>query len=494
MKAILTGVPVGYGLKVLPIVTGPEASDDTEFEFALLGSQPLGRVDLDIGAGVPEDAPVVNGVPECSACDLKLAGTISNLSPGFKFLLKSSDSPTFAGQTDTVIDLDQLDGNGARDLNSTINAVKLGVLTWQRVGGFPGPNGEPPVQTVPQIQMDLKQVPSHVNIKISGNGKQEDSIVKACATTPNSLPTLDYNAEGNNGKADALDMNLRIDFTMSSDDMLNPDTDSPVIDVGVEDLSHKVHFENVQDGTFKISGADGAAKTKYLHLEMSEQTLGILDWDFSPQGCGTELLKVGPVTIETAGGLKFSLRTGIVIDARDFRTLEVSPGIIVDVSGDYSEFAFQLRDPNLVDTEIGGLGLKIRVHIADGINPAIPIGTTPSLLSMVPIPVDVDFIDFSSDEKADWIDVNLLVPCDVDVSWDGVDITAYHAHITTTPGVLASTTNGFRATNTAHYLILPYLGELLGEFFAFFINPLIVFFDQLIYGEGSFGAHIGCPN
>jgi hypothetical protein len=218
-----------------------------------------------------------------------------------------------------------------------------------------------------------------------------------------------------------------------------------------------------------------------------------VNWDFSPAGCGTSLFSVGPVSVETAGGIKFSLRTGIGLDVTQFTNLEVSPGIVVDVKGDYDDFGFQLRNPQLVDSMISGIGLKIRVHIADGIEPTIPLGTMPDWAPDVPIPMNVDFINLNSSEQADWINLNLLVPCDVDVSWDGVDITSYHAHITTSPGLFATTTNGFTTDDAAHFLILPEIGQLLGGVLELILNPLVVAFDQLIYGEGSFGAHIGCP-
>jgi hypothetical protein len=38
-----------------------------------------------------------------------------------------------------------------------------------------------------------------------------------------------------------------------------------------------------------------------------------------------------------------------------------------------------------------------------------------------PIPISVDLIDLSVNSRGNWIDVNLLVPCDIDVSWDDGD-------------------------------------------------------------------------
>ena len=79
--------------------------------------------------------------------------------------------------------------------------------------------------------------------------------------------------------------------------------------------------------------------------------------------------------------------------------------------------------------------------------------------------VDLTSGEFSGQERWDAviaINLPLLVPCDVDVSWDGVDVTMYHAHITTSPGVFATTTNGFSTTDTAHFLILPEIGQILG--------------------------------
>ena len=470
----------------MPIVTGPEGDDaPTDFEFVLLGDAPIGQVQMEVHAGVPKVDD-----PDCSACDLKLVGTISNLSPGFKFKLQSKPSTQHADQTDTEIDLDQLGADGLRDPASSIANVSLDVLMWQKeLVVFPG---QPELETVPQIQADLKQVPAHVNILMTGNGKQDSSFVKACDTTPNSLPTLDYRADANT--PDTLDMNLRLDFAMTSDDMAHPDPDPPLLDVGATNLSRSIHFENTGDGKYKVSKLDSSApKTEHLHLEVSRQTLALLNWDFSPEGCGANIFDIGPFRLDTAGGIKFSLRTGIGLDITNFSTMEVSPGILVDVSGDYDNFGFQLRDPELVHHEIRPIGLELTVHIADGIEPTIPIFTTPGWFDTAPIDMDVDFIDLTVNEQADWLNINLLVPCDIDISWDDVDITSYHAHITTSPGLFATTTNGFTTTDTAKFLVLPEIGQIIGGFLEFLLNPFVVLFDQIFYGEGSFGAHMGCP-
>lgn len=78
-------------------------------------------------------------------------------------------------------------------------------------------------------------------------------------------------------------------------------------------------------------------------------------------------------------------------------------------------------------------------------------------------PIDVHLVDLPVNSRSNWIDINLLVPCHVDVSWDG-----------------------------AKFLVFP-SDEALSDFLRFSLRPTFVALIQVFVGKGSFDAGIRCP-
>ncbi len=262
-----------------------------------------------------------------------------------------------------------------------------------------------------------------------------------------------------------------------------------------------MNFENTADGKFIVSSSDPSApRSGKIHLEVSQQTIKLFNWSFLPRddgGCGFEG-SVGPVTISTEGGIAFNMRTGMVLDISGLKDITLDPGIWIGVDGDFDTFTFGLRNPKLADLYVSGIGLRFKVRISDSIQPSIPIVYPPFAIGgpdapVPPIPISIDFVDLSVNSRGNWIDVNLLVPCDVDVSWDDVDVDQFHAGVDTLPGLFAPFTNGFATTDGGTFLILPF-GDEISAPIRFFLDPIMIGLDQLFFGEGEFDAYIGCPD
>jgi hypothetical protein len=186
------------------------------------------------------------------------------------------------------------------------------------------------------------------------------------------------------------------------------------------------------------------------------------------------------------------LSTGIVLDIDGLKNVTLDPGVTVGVSGDFAKVKFGLRDPHIVNGYLAGVGLKITVHISDSINPSFPLVFPPIDLENLSFPISINMVDLSSNSTGNWIDINLLVPCDVDVSWDGVDITSYHAYVDTHPGLLSQFSNGFETTDDGTFLVAP-AGDYLQPL-RFFVQPIYILALQIFKGIGSFDAGIRCPS
>lgn len=483
VKTVLHGVPTGYGVSLPPIATGDDSG--TYFDFRLNGNKPIGPADLDVGTGVPE---VPNGSAPCSACKMKLTGTISNIPPGVQFHLDSGPSAEHANRKQTNVEMTLLDANGAMDPALSITSAKLNVLTWQLK-----PQSQV-VRTVPQVQAEIREIPAHMKLSITDNGPKDSSFAQPCARPTNTLPGVTYTADG--VTRDALDLNAAVDFVMLSDDPTNPDTDAPVLEAGATDLSHSVAFTNTADGKFIVSQPDASAPpTGNLHIEVSDQTMKILNWSLLPpeqDGCGFSKT-IGPVTISSEGGLAFNLRAGIVLDVTGLHTVTLEPGIIINVDGNFSNVTFGLRDPRIVDGYASGIGLRFKVRISDSIQPSFPIVFPPVSITGFTFPIDVHLVDLTVNSRSNWIDINLLVPCDVDVSWDGVDITSYHGFVDTLPGLFAESTNGFTTTDNAKFFVFPF-DEGISDFLRFALQPTFIAAMKLFTGTGSLDAGIRCPS
>ena len=501
VRVVMHGVTSGYGVNVLPIATGDDSNggdNGTYFDLKVAGSKAIGAVDLDVATGIPKHknqngtSTPIDPMP-CSQCNLKLTGTISNLPPGFSFHLESAKTGP-SQKKETNIEMTLLGSNGQQDNTQSITSVKLNVLTWQLKPGTQD------VRTVPQVEADIRDVPARMKILISDGGPKDSSIAQPCAEPSNTLPGITYTAEGD--KRDALDLNALIDFVMLAHDPTNvtlEDDDAPkeqpdpVLKASATNLSHSLQFENTADGKFKLTQPDpAAAPTGNIHIEVSTQKLKILNWSLLPPeegGCGFSE-DLGPVTLSSVGGVRFNLSTGIVLDIDGLKNVTLDPGVIINVDGDFQKLKFGLRDPNVVDGYLGGVGLKVTVHISEDINPSFNLQWPPIDLDFA-FPLDINMVDLTSNSTANWIDINLLVPCDVDVDWDGVDITAYHGYVDTHPGLLAEFSNGFETTDNAKFIVAP-AGDYLDRV-RFYLQPIYILYLKLFEDRGSFDAGIRCP-
>jgi hypothetical protein len=185
----------------------------------------------------------------------------------------------------------------------------------------------------------------------------------------------------------------------------------------------------------------------------------------------------------------------MVLDIVGLRNITLDPGVIINVDGDFDDVTFGLRNPQIADLYASGIGIRIKVRISDSIQPSVPIVFPPiNIGPLPPFPIDIQLMDLTLNDYGKWIDVNLLVPCDVDVSWDDVDVDSFHAVVRANPGVFAPFTNGFHTADDAKMLVLPF-AEQLTEALRFFVDPIAVGVAWLGgYPNAGFSAGIECPD